>query len=202
MTESELTSDLIEFGYRQGMFPMADDRGTIQWYFSQRRALFPITGVRVSRSLARRLRSGAFEVTFDTAFEEVMRGCVRPKDNWINEDLIEVFTRIHQEGWAHSCEVRREGRLAGGVYGLALGGVFCAESMFHRETDASKVGLWALVERCRELGFQVFDVQVMNSHLASLGAYELGHVEYLELVQRAADRQTAWSRRFNPGFVT
>lgn len=189
-----LTTGFLDWAYRQGCFPMTAESGEIQWFRPYVRALFPIEGIRVSRSLARTLRRGGFDVRFDTAFEAVMRGCLRPQDNWISEPLIRLYVEAHEEGWAHSCEVWREGKLVGGVYGLAIGGCFCAESMFHRETDMSKVALRALVERCRDLGFVLFDAQVMNPHLASLGAYPMPHEDYLAAFRRAERVTTPWSR--------
>ena len=142
----ELTPWLVRYAYEQGVFPMADDEGHIDWYQPYRRALLPMEGIHVSRSLAKTIRKGTFEIRFDTAFEQVMRSCLRPKENWISEDIIRVYTQIHREGWAHCGECWMEGELVGGVYGVALGACFCAESMFHRATDASKVALWAMVE--------------------------------------------------------
>ncbi len=194
MRGDELTPWLIRYGYEQGVFPMTLEDGSVGWFEPKRRCLFPIDRIHISRSLAKTIRSGKFTVTFDTAFEEVMRGCLRPGDNWISEDFIRVYTLIHLEGWAHSCEVWLEGKLVGGVYGLALGSCFCAESMFHRETDASKVALEAMLRRCREFGFTIFDAQVMNPHLASLGAIEIANEEYLHRLAAALKRKTAWSR--------
>jgi leucyl/phenylalanyl-tRNA--protein transferase len=189
-----LTPFLIDYAYREGAFPMTMEDGSIGWFQPRLRALFPITGIRVSRSLAKTIKQGRFEIRFDTDFECVMRGCLRPDDNWISETFIQVYTQIHREGWAHCSECWLDGRLVGGVYGIALGSCFCAESMFHRETDASKVALWALIEKCRELGFTVFDAQIMNPHLASLGAYEVRHREYIRLLNDALQRGTPWSR--------
>jgi leucyl/phenylalanyl-tRNA--protein transferase len=164
---------------------MAEPDGEIEWYLPKRRALFPITGIRVSRSLRSVLNRGDFSVSFDTAFEEVMRGCLRPDGNWISSEIIRAFCECHRQGWGHSCEVWRKGALVGGVYGVQVGRVFSAESMFHRETDMSKVALHFLVERCREAGFEVFDAQIMNPHLASLGAYEVSDAEYQAMLRRA-----------------
>lgn len=193
MRGEELNPKLVRLAYSQGAFPMGEpETGEIEFYVPRIRALFPISGVRVSRSLEKVLRRGTFEIRFDSAFEEVMRGCIRPDDNWITEDIIRVYSHIHREGWAHSAEAWKEGELAGGVYGLALGSCFCAESMFHREANASKVALWALAERCRELGFTIFDAQIMNPHLASLGAFEMTHEEYLAELEPAMRKKTAW----------
>ena len=190
----ELTPWLIRYAYERAAFPMANDDGTVDWYQPHARALFPMEGIHVSRSLARTIRRGGFEVRFDTSFEDVMRGCLRPEANWISEDLIRAYTQIHREGWGHCSEVWLEERLAGGVYGIALGSCFCAESMFHRKTDASKIALWALVEKCRELGFTIFDAQIMNPHLESLGAFEVPHREYQAMLDEALKRKTVWSR--------
>jgi leucyl/phenylalanyl-tRNA---protein transferase len=193
-TETLLSPQMLRSAYESGWFPMAEENGSLAWYQPVRRALFPIDGIRVSRSLAKTLRRSPFEIRFDTAFEDVIRSCVRPEGNWINETIVQSYTRVHEQGWAHSAECWQGNRLVGGVYGLALGGCFSAESMFHRATDASKVALWALVERCRELGFVLFDAQVMNPHLARLGAYEVTAERYLELLRAALRLETAWSR--------
>jgi leucyl/phenylalanyl-tRNA---protein transferase len=190
---SELTPWLIRYGYEQGAFPMTTHGDNVEWFQPRRRALFPISGIRVSRSLNKVIRAGVFDVKFDTDFEQVMRFCLRSDDNWISEDLIRVYTQIHQEGWGHCSECWMDGELVGGVYGIALGGCFCGESMFYRATNASKVALWAMVEKCRELGFMLFDAQVMNPHLASLGAVEVTHEHYMGLLRRALKIQTKWS---------
>jgi leucyl/phenylalanyl-tRNA--protein transferase len=189
-----LSPSLLFAAYSQGCFPMADESGSVEWYSVRRRAVFPISGIRVSRSLRKTIAKQVFDVTFDMAFEEVVRGCFRPEGNWLTEEFVEAYTECHREGWAHSAEVWRDGQLVGGIYGLAVGSCFSAESMFHREADASKVALWALVEKCRELGFTLFDAQIMNPHLASLGAYEVSAREYLELLADALGRQTTWGK--------
>lgn len=196
MSSEKLTPATLEIIYRSGYFPMGTPRGKVELFEPYRRALFPLTGIRVSRSLARLLRPDRFpfRLTFDQAFEEVMRHCLRPMHNWINEEIIAAFVGCHEEGWAHSCEVWREDRLVGGVYGLAIGACFSAESMFHRESNASKVALWALIHHCRELGFTIFDAQIMNPHLESIGAFEVSQREYLSLLDRAAHKITPWSR--------
>ncbi|MBI1757508.1 MAG: leucyl/phenylalanyl-tRNA--protein transferase [Fimbriimonas ginsengisoli] len=194
MNGEDLTPNLIRAAYSQGCFPMGDEDGEVNWYRPRQRALLPIEGIRVSRSLARTLRRGRFEVRFDTAFEQVMHGCLRPEDNWITNEIVRVYTEIHVQGWGHSAEAWREGRLLGGVYGIAMGACFCAESMFHRETDASKVALHALVARCRSLGFLAVDAQIMNPHLASLGAFEVSHRAYMALLARALAIGSPWDR--------
>jgi len=182
-----LTPEGIELAYRHGIFPMADERsGEVLWFRPDPRAVIPLDGFHVSRSLARTLRRGRFEVRVDTAFTTVMRGCAdRPEGSWISERFVEVYGALHRAGKAHSVEAWRDGRLVGGVYGLALGGAFMAESMFHRETDASKVALAALVGRLRERGFTVLDVQYLTPHLESLGAVEITRREYERRLERA-----------------
>lgn len=192
MADEPLTPWLIRLGYLQGVFPMADDDGEIGWYRPNRRCLFPIEGIHVSRSLRKLIERKRFSITFDHAFEEVVRSCRRPADNWISEEIVRAYTQVHHEGWAHSCEVWRGDELVGGTYGLALGACFCAESMFHRVSNASKLALWAMVERCRELGFTIFDAEVMNPHLASLGAFEVSNKEYMAMLAEAVRRSTPW----------
>jgi leucyl/phenylalanyl-tRNA--protein transferase len=193
MRGEDLTPWLIRYGYEQGAFPMTMENGLVEWFQPFQRALFPIEGIHVSKSLGRTLRRQTFTVTFDTAFEQVMLGCFRPTDNWLTEHFVRVYTEIHRLGWAHSVECWIDNELVGGAYGLAIGACFSAESMFHRKTDASKVALWALVNRCRELGFSIFDAQIMNPHLASLGAFEIPHEEYMALLETAKHKRTACS---------
>jgi leucyl/phenylalanyl-tRNA--protein transferase len=182
-----LTPEGVELAYRHGIFPMADERtAEILWFRPDPRAVIPLDGFHVSRSLARTLRRAAFDIRIDTDFEGVMRGCAdRPEGTWISERFVEVYGALHRAGKAHSVEAWREGRLAGGVYGLALGGAFMAESMFHRETDASKVALAALTSRLRKRGFILLDVQYVTPHLESLGAIEITRREYERRLERA-----------------
>ena len=175
-----LTPEGVLLAYAHGIFPMADERsGEVLWFRPDPRAILPLDGFHVSRSLARTIKRAAFEIRVDTDFEGVMRGCAdRPEGTWISERFVEVYAALHRAGKAHSVEAWREGRLVGGTYGLALGGAFMAESMFHRETDASKVALGALVARLREHGFILLDVQYVTPHLESLGAVEITRREY------------------------
>lgn len=177
----------MELAYRHGIFPMADERsGEVLWFRPDPRAIIPLGGFHVSRSLARTLRRGLFEIRLDTDFEGVMRACAdRPEGTWISGRFIEVYGALHRAGKAHSVEAWREGRLVGGTYGVALGGAFMAESMFHLETDASKVALEALVSRLRERGFILLDVQYVTPHLESLGAVEITRREYKRRLDQA-----------------
>jgi leucyl/phenylalanyl-tRNA--protein transferase len=179
-------SRLLE-AYRRGIFPWFDEDSPILWWSPDPRAIFELGGLHISRRLARTVRSGRFTVTFDRAFGEVIRGCAdRPNDGvWITADMIDAYTRLHELGHAHSVEVWHEGRLAGGLYGVAAGGLFAGESMFTHVRDASKVALVHLMEHLRQRGYQLFDVQFLNAHTASLGAIEIPRREYLARLRGA-----------------
>jgi leucyl/phenylalanyl-tRNA---protein transferase len=167
--------------YRAGIFPWSD--GPITWWSPDPRAIIPLDGLHVSRSLARTIRRGVYRVTFDTAFREVIAGCAEPRpgrgETWISPAFIEAYARLYDLGWAHSAECWLGDRLAGGLYGVAIGAWFGGESMFAAERDASKVVMAALVQRLRARGYRMFDAQVMNPHLASLGAADVPRREYL-----------------------
>jgi leucyl/phenylalanyl-tRNA---protein transferase len=175
-----LTPEGVLLAYSHGIFPMAGERsGEVLWFRPDPRAIIPLDGFHVSRSLARTIKRATFEIRVDTDFEGVMRGCAdRPEGTWISERFVEVYGALHRAGQAHSVEAWRAGRLVGGAYGLALGGAFMAESMFHRETDASKVALAALCSRLRERSFILLDVQYVTPHLESLGAVEITRSDY------------------------
>ncbi|CEK16352.1 leucyl/phenylalanyl-tRNA--protein transferase [Chthonomonas calidirosea] len=183
------TPETVVWAYSMGIFPMyVEEEKAILWFRPERRAIIPLDGFHISRSLAKTIRKGRFEVRINTAFEEVMRGCAdRPEGTWITEEFIQVYTELHRRGLAHSVETWREGRLVGGTYGVALGGAFMAESMFHRETDASKVALAALVQRLKERNFVLLDVQYLTPHLQRLGAIEIPHQVYLQRLQKALE---------------
>ena len=183
----EFTPAGVTFAYTKGIFPMPDpDTNEIGWYRPDPRAIIPLDGFHISRSLARTLRRGRFEARVNTCFDEVMRACgERAEGTWITDEFIDVYGSLHRAGLAHSVEVYLDGVLAGGTYGVALGGAFMAESMFHRETDASKVALAHLVERLNACGFTLLDVQFLTPHLASLGAIETSHRSYLRRLDAA-----------------
>ncbi len=178
-----LTPELLIAAYSQGIFPMADDDGTIGWYEPTVRAIIPLDGFIVPRRLARTVRSGRFEVRYNTAFEEVMRACAAPapgrESTWISEEIVQAYCELHRLGHAHSVECWREGRLVGGLYGVTVGGLFAGESMFHRERDASKVALVHLVERLRARGFTLLDSQyIVGDHMRQFGTIEISRAEY------------------------
>lgn len=172
--------------YRAGLFPMpVGRRHRIGWWSPDPRAILPVDGMHVSRSLRRRI--GRFTVTVDVAFEQVMRGCADPRrpHGWITGDFISAYVQLHELGWAHSVEVWSDGELAGGVYGVGIGAFFAGESMFHRVTDASKVALVALTDLLAQSPGSVIDVQWLTPHLASLGAVEIPRTDYLDLIRSA-----------------
>jgi leucyl/phenylalanyl-tRNA--protein transferase len=183
----DLRPERLLEAYRRGIFPWFDEESPILWWSPDPRAIFELDGLHISRRLARTLRSGRFDVTINRAFVEVMRGCAdRPGQGvWITADMIDAYTRLHELGHAHSVEVWRDGRLAGGVYGVTVGGLFAGESMFTRVRDASKVALVYLMDRLRGRDFQLFDVQFLNDHTASLGAVEIPRREYLARLRQA-----------------
>lgn len=184
--DSKITSEILLSAYRQGYFPMAESRtGPIYWYSPDPRAIIPLDGFHVSRSLRQILRRRIFAVTFDTAFEEVIRACSDRPQTWISDEIICVYTELHRLGHAHSLETWRAGALVGGLYGVSIRGAFFGESMFSREPNASKIALVALVEHLRERGFKLLDSQFMNEHLRQFGAAEVPREEYLQLLQGA-----------------
>jgi leucyl/phenylalanyl-tRNA--protein transferase len=179
--------ELLLRAYSIGVFPMADSRdaGEVFWVEPRRRAIIPIEGFRLSRSLRKTLRAGSFEVTRDTAFAEVVRRCAEREETWINAEIEVSYNRLHRLGHAHSVECWQGGRLAGGLYGVRLGAAFFGESMFSHERDASKVALAWLVARLKVGGFSLLDCQFMTEHLRSLGAVEIEQKDYLSLLSAA-----------------
>lgn len=172
--------------YRAGIFPWYGDDTPILWWSPDPRAIIELDGLHVSRRLARTVRSGRFEATFDTAFAEVMAGCgEREEGTWITPEMYDAYVTLHAMGHAHSVEVWNDGELAGGVYGVTVGGLFAGESMFSRVTDASKVALVHLVEHLRARGFTLFDIQYLNDHTESLGGVEIPREEYLGRLREA-----------------
>ncbi|MCS6775757.1 MAG: leucyl/phenylalanyl-tRNA--protein transferase [Chloroherpetonaceae bacterium] len=180
----DLSPEIIEIAYRRGMFPV-EHRGIILWQEPYERGIIPLDGFHISRSLAKTLRRGIFQVTYNQDFEGVMRGCADRPKTWITERFVRIYTAMHRLGKAHSVECWREGRLVGGTYGVALGGAFMAESMFHYETNASKVALAMLVQRLKERGFVLLDTQYLSPHLATMGAIEISRIEYMERLKEA-----------------
>ncbi|QZY30691.1 leucyl/phenylalanyl-tRNA--protein transferase [Nocardioides coralli] len=185
---ADLAPGTLLTAYRTGLFPMPFP-GTDQpgWWSPVVRGVLPLHGLRVSRSL--RASRRRFEIRVDTAVAEVIDACAdrRRPDGWIDDSIRSAYLRLHELGWVHSVEAWHEGRLAGGLYGVAIGGLFAGESMFHRERDASKVALWALVELLSDdhSGQRVLDTQWRTDHLASLGVVEIPRADYLARLDRA-----------------
>lgn len=175
-----LTPEILMRAYSMGVFPMAEaqDATELFWLDPQQRGILPLDGFRISRSLAKRLRAKPFDITVDTAFDRVIKGCAARPETWINDQIFDLFCQLHHQGHAHTVEVWEGHALVGGVYGLALGGVFCGESMFSTRKDASKVALAYLVDRLRIGGFALFDTQFITAHLQSLGGIEISRFEY------------------------
>jgi len=170
---------LIPWAYAQGMFPMSDEEGVVDWYTANPRGILEHDDLRVSRSLRATLRRQIYEVRVDTAFRAVMLACADRAETWISEALVDAYTELHEQGLAHSVEAWQGGRLVGGLYGVALGGAFMGESMFARMPDASKVCLVSLVERLRARGYVLHDMQMLTEHTARMGGQAISADDYL-----------------------
>ena len=195
----DLSPALLLRAYSEGVFPWFSEGDPVLWWSPDPRAIIELDGLHVSRRLARTIRSGKFRVTVDRQFEAVMRACgeTRPDGTWVTDEMVGAYVRLHQEGHAHSVEVWSpveeaagtaalpEWQLAGGIYGVAIGGLFAGESMFHTVTDASKVALAALVEHLKSQGYALFDVQMKTEHTERMGAVEIPRDAYLARLQDA-----------------
>jgi leucyl/phenylalanyl-tRNA--protein transferase len=180
-----IAADVLLHGYRLGIFPMAMEDGEIEWFSPNPRAILPLSSFRIPHGLRRTLRKRTFEIRINTAFVDVIEGCAARESTWINDDIAASYLRMHELGHAHSVEAWQGNQLAGGLYGVAIGGAFFGESMFHRVTEASKVALCALVERLRERGFALLDTQWQTEHLLQFGVVEIPRHQYLRLLGRA-----------------
>ena len=195
----DLSPALLLRAYSEGVFPWFSEGDPVLWWSPDPRAIIEMDGLHVSRRLARTIRSGKFRVSVDRSFEAVMRACgeTRPEGTWVTEEMVAAYSRLHREGHAHSVEVWSPGeeaagtaalpgwQLAGGIYGVAIGGLFAGESMFHTVTDASKVALAALVEHLNKQGYALFDVQMKTEHTERMGAVEIARDSYLARLQDA-----------------
>src|SRR5437773_8608486 len=179
--------DLLLQGYRLGVFPMAMEDDSIGWFSPDPRAIIPMEDFHVPHALRRALRKHFFEVKIDNAFSDVINACAKREDTWINREIIESYTRLHELGYAHSVEAWSSGELAGGLYGVAVGGAFFGESMFHRVTDASKIALVALVQHLRSRKFVLLDTQWLTPHLQQFGGIEISRNHYLHLLRNAVE---------------
>lgn len=195
----DLEPGTILAAYRRGIFPWPDPEGRLLWWSPDPRAVLPLDAFHESRSLRRTRRRGAFRVTRDQACGAVIAGCAeRPEGSWITPEMQRAYERLHTLGWVHSVEAWHGDRLVGGVYGVAIGGVFAAESKFHRASDASKVALAALVEWLAARGYQLLDVQLPTDHLRRLGVIEMPRHEYLRRLPAAVAANVSFADGLEP----
>ncbi|MFC0283371.1 leucyl/phenylalanyl-tRNA--protein transferase [Camelimonas abortus] len=193
-----LTPDILLAAYAAGIFPMSDGAGSsgLYWVEPDLRGVFPLDGLRLPRRLARTVAADVFEVRVDSDFDAVIDGCAAPgpdrETTWINGEIRRLYGELFAMGACHTVECWRDGRLAGGLYGVRLGGAFFGESMFHRERDASKVALVHLWARLVAGGFTLLDTQFITPHLASLGAVEIPRAEYRRRLQAALAVSARW----------
>jgi leucyl/phenylalanyl-tRNA--protein transferase len=188
-----LDPHLVLSGYVQGVFPMGeedeDGQPCISWYAPDPRGVIFLDEFKTTRSLRQRVKSKQYEVIPNQAFESVMHACAdRPEGTWISDDIIETFCILHEMGFAHSLETYENNQLVGGLYGVAIGGMFFGESMFHRATDASKVALVHLVNRMRDRNYALLDIQFITPHLRQFGARNIPRTKYLRLLNNALQR--------------
>ena len=190
-TEAILTPGLLLQGYASGIFPMADSAqaDAIYWVDPRRRGVFPLDGFHLSRSLARRIRRGGFDVAVNQDFEGVVSACADREETWINSEIYHLYAALHRMGHAHSVEVRIGDDLIGGIYGVTLGAAFFGESMFSRATDGSKIALAYLVHRLVLAGFELFDTQFQTDHLKTLGVKEIPRAAYHDRLAKALRRE-------------
>lgn len=185
----DLSVPRLRLAYRKGIFPWTV--APVSWWSPDPRAIFELEAFHVSRSLRRDLRRGIFEVTIDRAFRDVMEGCAAPgpgrRQTWISQEFIDAYSKLHAHGQAHSVECWQEGRLAGGIYGVALGGFFAGESMFHRVSNASKIALFHLLEHLKTREFVLFDIQMLTRITEQLGARNIPRSEYLRRLAAAVE---------------
>ncbi len=192
----QLTPQMLLSGYAQGIFPMAQSREdpTLRWFEPRMRGILPLDGFHISASLARVIRRQSFTITVNTAFHAVVEGCADRPETWINAPLLELYAALHSHGYAHSLEVWSGDALAGGVFGVTLGGAFFGESMFSRQSNASKVALAYTVDRLRRSGFRLFDTQYLTPHLKSLGGVEVPRAEYRKRLGEALPVQADFAK--------
>jgi len=184
--------ELLLEAYGSGIFPMGMEDGTIRWFSPDPRGILPLDSFHVPHGLKRALKLPDWELRVDTVFDEVVGACAARDDTWITPLIRKAYRELFEAGHAHSVEIWRDGSLAGGLYGVALGGAFFGESMFHRITDASKVALWHLVRILKEQGFMLLDTQWTTDHLAQFGAVEIPREHYLSLLGKALLQKTAF----------
>jgi len=182
-----LEPETLLSAYQQGIFPWFDEDTPILWWSPDPRAILEFDNLYISKRLARTIRTNKFQVTFNQDFDAVVKGCTyRPEEGtWITPEVANAYGEFHRRGHAHSVEVWQQGVLVGGLYGVAIGGLFAGESMFSTVSDASKIALVALVSRLKEKGYQLFDLQIINEHTATMGATEIPRDDYLARIKTA-----------------
>ena len=180
-----LEPETLLSAYQQGIFPWFDEDTPILWWSPDPRAILEFDNLYISKRLARTIRTNKFQITFDQDFDAVVKGCTyRPEEGtWITPEVANAYGEFHRSGHAHSVEVWQQGVLVGGLYGVAIGGLFAGESMFSTVSDASKIAMVALVSRLKEKGYQLFDLQIINEHTSSMGATEIPRDDYLARVK-------------------
>ena len=194
MTTGPLSPELLVYAYSTGVFPMAEHRedARVIWIEPEKRGILPLDVFHVPHSLRRIIRKEIFEIRTDAAFREVMLNCANREETWINDQILDAYCKLFDLGLAHSVECWRENKLVGGLYGVSLGGAFFGESMFSKETNASKVALCALAERLKEKGFSLLDTQFLTPHLARFGGIEIPKEEYRKLLKQALKIKTVF----------
>jgi len=192
---SDITPELLLRAYAMGVFPMADSAGAegLHWVEPRRRGVLPLDGFHISRSLAKEMRRGGFEIMANRDFAGVVAGCADRPETWINAQIFQLYLALHRMGHAHSLELWEDGLLKGGTYGVTLGRAFFAESMFSRRRSASKIVLAHLVERLRARGFVLLDTQFLTPHLASLGGVEISRAAYQARLAEALEGEAAFA---------
>ncbi len=184
-----ISPELLLQGYRLGVFPMGMEDGSVDWFSPDPRAILPLDKFHMPHALRKTVEKKKFETRFNTRFAEVIRACAKREDTWITREIMASYESLHQLGYAHSVEVWLDNKLAGGLYGVAIGGAFFGESMFHRVTDASKVALVSLVGQMRARKFVLLDTQWVTPHLAQFGVGEIPRALYLRMLGRAVELQ-------------
>lgn len=192
MSDLGLSPELLLSAYCQGVFPMSDPDGEIGWYDPDPRTIMPLDSFHVPRRLARTVRNGAYQVRFNSDFRATMQACAAPargrEETWISDEIIDVYVALHEMGFAHSVETWLDGEMVGGLYGVAIHGLFAGESMFSRARDASKVALVHLVEHLRANGFVLLDTQFSTEHLSQFGIREVRRSTYKRLLLDALNK--------------
>ncbi len=201
-TGGDLSADTLLEAYRHGIFPWFGEQDPILWWSPDPRMVLYPAEVKISRSLAKILRRGEFELSLDRAFEQVMQGCATPRQDqqgsWILPEMIAAYSQLHQQGYAHSVEVWQQQQLVGGLYGVAIGRMFYGESMFSRVSNASKVALVSLCRQLQRWGFELIDCQMNTHHLASLGGREIMRHEFMQHLTKLSTKAAVQHWQFEP----